>query len=300
MLGGVADERLRNVPLTPYYEDAAVRLYHGDCRAVLPELAPVDHLISDPPFSSDVYLRASAVYTKAGSGTPKRMGLSEQKRRGGALQKMANGDIGVMDRDLMTVIGAWATDAVRRWVVIFSDVESCHHWRYALEHVRTPAGADHVGLRYLRTGAWVKPNAMPQMSGDRPAVGFEPCIIAHAQMRGNMRWNGGGKPAVWIHNTASGHDRPEGHPCPKPEALMRDLVLDFTDERDVILDPFSGSGTTGVAAKRLGRRAVLIECEKAYCKLAAARLEATVYEPALLPSPNLRGKQGDFLKEQPA
>lgn len=288
------------MPLTPYYQDEAVTIYHADCRDVLPTLDAVDHLISDPPYSADVYLRASAVYTKAGSGTPKRMGLSEQKRRGGALQKMANGDIGEMDQKLMAFIGRWAADAIRRWAVVFSDVESCHLWRHYLEHVKTPEGATHCGLRYVRTGAWVKPNAMPQMSGDRPAVGFEPCTIAHAKMRGNMRWNGGGKPAIWVHNTARGSDRPEGHPCPKPEALMRDLVLDFTDEQDVILDLFAGSGTTGVAAKRLGRRAILIEREREYAELAKARVKATRYQPGLLPSANLRGKQGDWLKEQPA
>lgn len=274
--------------LSPYYEDSAVRLFLGDCREILPQLEAVDHLISDPPFSRDVYIRASAVYTKVGSGTPKRMGLSEQKRRGGALQKMANGDIGEMDVALMAVIGAWAAKHVRRWSVIFSDVESCHQWRSALGE-----------LRYARTGAWVKPNAMPQMSGDRPAVGFEPCTIVHADRRGGMRWNGGGKPALWIHNTASGKDRHD-HPCPKPEALMRDLVLDFTDEGDLVLDPFGGSGTTGVAAKRLGRKAILIERDKTFCDVIARRLAATQYEPSLLPSDNIRGKQGDFLKRESA
>lgn len=277
--------------VTPYYVDEAVMLYHGDCREVLAEISGVDHLISDPPFSRDVYVRASAVYTKAGSGTPKRMGLSEQKRRGGALQKMANGDIGHMDLALMTLVSAWAASHVRRWSVIFSDVETCHHWKLALED---------AGARYARTGCWAKPDAMPQMSGDRPAVGFEPCTIAHNKRPGGMRWNGGGKPALWIHNTAKGKGRPEGHPCPKPEPLMRDLVLDFTNEGETVIDPFAGSGTTGVAAKRLGRKAILIEMDEAYAELAAKRIAATVYEPSLLPSKNIRGKQGDWLKEQSA
>lgn len=284
-LGDSAGVRVPHVSLSPYYQDEAVTLYHGDCRDVLPQLDGVDHLISDPPFSADVYLRASAVYTKTGSGTPKRMGLSEQKRRGGALQKMANGDIGEMDAELMAFIGAWAADYVRRWAVVFSDVESCHEWRHALQR----------GFRYVRTGAWVKPNAMPQMSGDRPAVGFEPCTIAHAKIRGNMRWNGGGKAAVWIHNIAR-EDRPD-HPCPKPEPLMRDLVLDFTDEGDAIVDPFAGSGTTAVAAKRLGRRAILVEREQTFCDVIVQRISGTHYEQALLPSRNMRGKQANWLKD---
>src|SRR6185436_15606108 len=112
-----------------------------------------------------------------------------------------------------------------------------HRWKAAL------TGA---GLRYVRTGAWIKPDAMPQMSGDRPAVGFEPATICHAQ--GPMRWNGGGRQAAWTYGTCK-IDRPD-HPCPKPVPLMVHLVTDFSDPGETILDPFMGSGTTLVAAKR--------------------------------------------------
>ncbi len=246
--------------MTPYYQDEAVTLFCGDCLDILPQLAPVDHVITDPPYGRDVYLRASAVYTKVGSGTPKRMGLSEQKRRGGALQKMANGDIGAID-DLIVPVAGLISRMVDRWAVVFSDVESCHAWRSAFEL---------SGLRYVRTGAWVKPDAMPQMSGDRPGTGFEPCTIAHAQ--GPMRWNGGGSLATWTHFTAKGEGRPEGHPCPKPLPLMVELVTLFTDEGETILDPFAGSGTTGVAAKLNGRKAILVERDEKYCAVAAKRL----------------------------
>ena len=62
---------------------------------------------------------------------------------------------------------------------------------------------------------------------------------------------------------------------------MGQLVDQFTDPGELICDPTAGSGTTGVAAKRLGRRAVLIERKEEHCEAAARRLE--VEQPMTLP-----------------
>jgi len=245
--------------MTPYYEQDGITIYHGDCLSVLPQFEQADHVITDPPYARDVYVRASANFTKVGSGTPARMGLKQQTHVGQTLAKLAAGDIGHID-DMLAGVAVEIARLAKRWVLVFSDAETTHRWKAELEL---------AGMRYVRTGAWVKPDAMPQMSGDRPSVGFEPCTITHAQ--GPMRWNGGGRQAVWTYLIAKGHDRPD-HPCPKPEALMLHLVSDFSDEGDTILDPFMGSGTTLVAAKRLGRKAIGIEREEKYCEIAAKRL----------------------------
>lgn len=63
------------------------------------------------------------------------------------------------------------------------------------------------------------------------------------------------------------------HPTQKPEYLLERIILASTKEGDYILDPFVGSGTTGVVAKRLGRRFIGIEAEKEYLKIAKKRLE---------------------------
>ncbi len=66
------------------------------------------------------------------------------------------------------------------------------------------------------------------------------------------------------------------HPSPKPIEYIQCLVARFSVEGDTILDPFMGSGTTLVAAKQLGRKAIGIEIEEKYCKIAVERLKQGV------------------------
>ena len=67
-----------------------------------------------------------------------------------------------------------------------------------------------------------------------------------------------------------------GHPCPKPISLMTQIVDFASLQGQTILDPFMGSGTTLVAAKQLGRKAIGIEIEKKYCDIAIERLRQGV------------------------
>lgn len=267
--------------MTPYYQDDAVTIYHGDCREVLPSLAPADHVITDPPYARDVYVRLSQPNTKQGSGTPGRMNVVGKHGRAihnlqtGALARMAAGDIGHIDEMLDAVAGQIAR-VTQRWALVFSDAETTYRWRKALtSNGPIVDGVFQWGaMRYVRTGAWVKTDPMPQMSGDRPCVGFEPYTLCHSGAPGCMRWNGGGRAATHTYGTCK-VDRPD-HPCPKPEPLMVELVSLFTDPGETIIDPFAGSGTTLVAAKRIGRKAIGIELNEAYCEVAAKRLSQGV------------------------
>jgi site-specific DNA-methyltransferase (adenine-specific) len=83
-----------------------------------------------------------------------------------------------------------------------------------------------------------------------------------------------------------------GHPCPKPVEWMTWLVGLTSREGDTILDPFMGSGTTLVAAKQLGRKAIGIEIEEKYCAIAVQRLQQEVLP---LESPEPEMVQGNML-----
>lgn len=75
-----------------------------------------------------------------------------------------------------------------------------------------------------------------------------------------------------------GGRKANGHPCSRVYAHMKFLVRWWSDPGEVILDPFSGSGTTLAAAKNLGRQAIGIEIEERYCEIAAKRLAQEVLE----------------------
>jgi hypothetical protein len=149
----------------------------------------------------------------------------------------------------------------RRWNLVFCQVEGAMKWRAALE-----AG----GAVYKRTCQWIKPDGKPQYSGDRPGIGYESIVACHAP--GRTTWNGGGSHGVFIMNKSG--DPRTGHQTQKPLALMEQLVRLFSDQGELILDPFTGSGTTGVAAVRLGRRFVGWEMNPVYSEMARRRLAA--------------------------
>lgn len=79
---------------------------------------------------------------------------------------------------------------------------------------------------------------------------------------------------------SNGNNKNDGHPTQKPVDLMRWLVRTFTDPGHVVLDPFMGSGTTGVAAVEEGRSFVGIELEPEYHAIAARRIDTA--QPALV------------------
>lgn len=242
--------------MKPYYTDDLVTLYHGDCLDVLPSVDRVDAIVTDPPYSERTHsnVRSSKMRANDRGG-----------RYGDDTRRVVDLGFEHMNEPLRDACAEHFARLASRWVLVFSDVESDHLWRSALTA---------HGLDYVRTGAWVKVGSTPQFSGDRPATAFEAITIAHP--KGRKRWNGGGKHALWSVPIVldRGRNGARLHPTQKPLALMRELVALFTDPGEVVLDPFSGSGTSLVAARLEGRRAVGIERSEAHCEVIARRLSS--------------------------
>lgn len=234
----------------PYYEQDGMTIYHGDCLATLPYIAAADHAIFDPPYSAHVH--AKSMRGASGWKGP----ISESRELG----------FDSLTPELMHAVAQWVGEFIPRWVAVFSDTESAHLWR---EHLCLEER-----LQYIRTMFWHKVGGAPQFTGDRPAVACEAITLAHRP--GKKRWNGGGKQGIYsvpiVLNRGSSATEWRCHTTQKPEELMSQLIADFTDVGETILDPFMGSGTTLVAAKRLGRKAIGIELEEKYCEIAAKRL----------------------------
>ena len=82
------------------------------------------------------------------------------------------------------------------------------------------------------------------------------------------------------------------HSCEKPLGLVKDLITQFSDYGDTIIDPFLGSGTTAVAAKQLGRNFIGIEINPDYCKIAEQRLAQT---ELFTPEPQIKEEQMELV-----
>ena len=234
--------------MTPYYQDSAVTIYHGDCREILPGFDSVDHMITDPPYSAHVH--------------SKQWIAAALKEKGGKRTSTAHRSLGFdsLTEELMGFICNQSDRFVARWSIAFCDVESLHLWRDCM------AGA---GLDYVRTCIWHKRDSAPQFTGDRPASSCEAFVCSHQP--GKKKWNGGGRRNFFDHPVNAGRGA-NPHPSTKPLALMTEIISLFTDAGETILDPFMGSGTTLRAAKDLGRKAIGIEQNERYCEISARRM----------------------------
>lgn len=133
-----------------------------------------------------------------------------------------------------------------------------------------------LGFWIINDIVWFKPNAPPQLQPNRLAPSTELIWLASKSKKYYFNYNkakklNGGKQMrnLWVINSKRHKTQ---HPTEKPEELLERIILLGSREGDVILDPFMGSGTTGVISKRLGRHFIGIEIDEDYFNIARNRI----------------------------
>jgi site-specific DNA-methyltransferase (adenine-specific) len=229
------------------------------------ESRSVDHVICDPPYDEKTH-KGMRRRNEAGAADVVQLGFDE-------LEKLHHVP------ELLRVS--------RGWVIAFCALEQLGEYKRC------------AGESWVRAGFWDRVTGMPQFSADRPAQPGEGLAIMWAG-EGRMSWNGGGRHALWTMNRTNG----ENHPTEKPTLLMEQLIRDFTDYGDTILDPFCGSGSTGVAAIRTGRNFIGIEMLDKYADIAVKRLSSAHEQKELVFAKRKKEKNltlnlgGDHVEEE--
>ncbi|HEY0925433.1 site-specific DNA-methyltransferase [Brevundimonas sp.] len=247
-------------------------IHRGDCIEVLRTLpdASVDMVFADPPYNLQL---------------------------GGDLLRPDNSKVDAVDDDWDKFDSFAEYDAfTRAWL------KECRRvlkpegsiWVIGSYHnvFRLGTAIQDLGFWVLNDIIWRKSNPMPNFKGTRFTNAHETLIWA-ARSREQKRYtfNYDALKAFnedtqmrsdWTLALCTGDERikdadgKKAHPTQKPEALLHRVLLSATRPGDVILDPFFGTGTTGAAAKRLGRHFIGIERDETYAKVAEKRIKAVV------------------------
>ena len=236
--------------MKPYYEHGGITIYHGDCREILPELSAVDITVSSPPYNTIAPTQASGM-----------MRESNHKQLGGYLSHADD----LPENDYV----AWMRDVfgmcrrVTRGLVWIN-----HKTRYR----------DRIGIHPLSIFDWPFYTEIVWDRGGSVTLNAKKFAPSHEYLYGFGEphyWNDAMNTLMSVWRLNPERDVP-GHPCPFPIGLVSRCIEASCPTGGTVLDPFVGSGSTLVAAKDLGRRAIGIEIEERYCEIAAKRLAQEV------------------------
>lgn len=158
-----------------------------------------------------------------------------------------------------------------------------------------------LGYKILNDIAWFKPNAAPNLSGRYFTASHETLLWARKDPKGkhtfnyqemkNGNWHmddklkndGKQMRSVWAIGTPKADEKTFGkHPTQKPMALLERIVLASSNKGDIILDPFTGSSTTGIAATKHDRKFIGIDLDKDYLAVSSKRFKQLKEQGRLL------------------
>ncbi len=301
--------------MTHYYQDDFVTLYHGDCREIVPTLGRFDLLLTDPPYG--VLPEAWDKFSEQGFNVFNARWMSlaaELVDRAVVFSGSSRSNIpnmlDMMYRNIRRMVwdkGTSATADGAFWFC-YEEFYICSNQKQtefvppkmmgvakAIKKARTAAGmsrgAVDMAVRGKKTGLcyrWEEGCCLPtdeqeavlQDILDIYSYGYADEIKKARSERDNT------VDAMRRHNAENGArysdvlrfpvKKESDHPCEKPVGLIITILEGVGGT--TILDPFAGSGTTGRAAKDLGRKAVLIEREERYCEIAAKRMLQEVFD----------------------
>ncbi len=252
----------------PYYKKPKFKLYHANCLDILADLPKnsVDMIFADPP-----YLLSNDGFTvHAGRQVSVNKGKWDK----------SNG----LKKDFEFHLG---------WIQAAKHVLKPHGtiWISGTYHSIYQCGfaLQVAGFHILNEISWFKPNASPNLSCRFFTASHETLIWARKDKKAkhifnyNLMKNGDWpedfikKPkkqmrSVWIIGTPKKIEKKFGkHPTQKPEDLLKRIVLASTKKGDLIVDPFTGSSTTGIVAYSLGRNFIGIDTNKKFLDLSIKR-----------------------------
>ncbi|MDR1724904.1 MAG: site-specific DNA-methyltransferase [Bacteroidales bacterium] len=257
--------------LKPIYRSEETALYNADCLEVMATFPDnyVDMIFADPPYN----LSNGGITCQAGKMVSVNKGKWDK----------SNG----FDADL---------EFNRQWIVECRRILKPEGtlWISGTNHNIYQCGflLQQSGFHILNDIAWFKPNAAPNLACTTFAHSHETLLWARKDKKSKhifnykamkegifvedrMKAEGKQMRSVWSIPTPPANEKTFGkHPTQKPLALLKRIILASTNENSLILDPFNGGGTTGVAAKLVGNRKYIgIDIEKDYIDLTIKRLD---------------------------
>jgi site-specific DNA-methyltransferase (adenine-specific) len=282
----------------PYYQDDHVTLYLGDCLEVLPGLGSVDAVITDPPYNiGKAYWDTIPDYL---AWCEDWVGASiDALKFGGAFWHFHS-------EPLVMAEICRAVEARGHGLVSFVTLDKSH-WSLAKRYKNAgtqsfPAATEYAALH--REAVYARQIRQVRYDRGMSCSDMDTLMSPSRKPTGlTYRWESGASvPAdaeverfkelfgvALVRPTFNNPDKttnvwrfdpptPTGHPTPKPIEIMERCVSTTTNHGQVILDPFSGGGSTLVAAKNLGRKAIGIELDERYCEIIANRLSQEVLD----------------------
>lgn len=257
--------------MKPYYEDATATIYHGDCREVLPSW--VGHTEFDLVFTSPPYNLGSGPWEHLGHWKPGDSAGGKSKWRNGS-----DGSGGVTYEDHEDTMPwpdyvAWQRAVLGDlWSLLSRDgaIFYNHKPRVIGGRLWTPMELN-PGLPLRQIVTWARAGGLNfNPTAYVPTYEWIMVFATHTWRLKSKAASGVGD--VWRVPQEPNPD----HPAPFPVGLPARAIE--TTGPGSVLDPFMGSGTTLVAAKQLGRKAVGIELSERYCEIAAKRLAQGVLD----------------------